>query len=162
MSATLLFTSILRESHSPRQFLAEPLIDSGLRRLSLWESASFDFASLRSGRTGQLFRVSLLHSPAAAPVPTPPSGHSPLEGVGETRASARSRAGGRKPAAGIRRSGIRHSQPLRPAHPRHSRESGNPRTHRAVANPSSTLPAPWGRRSFRRRPGPASHRPQGR
>ena len=30
----------------------ETLNDSGLNSLSLWESASFDFASLRSGRTG--------------------------------------------------------------------------------------------------------------
>ena len=38
----------------------EHLIHSGSRRLSRWESASFDFASLRSGRTGAIVR-SFLH-----------------------------------------------------------------------------------------------------
>ena len=38
--------TIFKES---RKYRKEPLIHSGSRRLSLWESASFDFASLRSG-----------------------------------------------------------------------------------------------------------------
>ena len=43
---------------APWQQCREPLINSGLKRLFPWGSASFDFASLRSGRTEQLFRVS--------------------------------------------------------------------------------------------------------
>ena len=46
--------------------LKEPPNNSGLKRLSPWKSASFDFASLRSGRTGAIVQMFLKEAGEAA------------------------------------------------------------------------------------------------
>ena len=128
LSATLLFTPILRESHTSQKFSVEIPCPAPRQQ--------------------------------APRRPTSPS---------FPRKHALAEAG-----AGIHADGIRRWQPLLPPASslppasvtpiplRHSRESGNPSPHRPAANPSSTPPVLWGRRSFRRRPGPASDRPRRR